>query len=66
MMTYLLTGISAFAGSLVAVAGFTGYQNYRKTQAQLKFYKELMQTIEDEITFAEIAENLSKDMNYDD
>lgn len=65
-MTYLITAFSAFAGALVALVGYNSYLKYQKTKAVLIYYNELKKTIEDEITFVEIAEQLSKDMNYDD
>lgn len=65
-MNYLLMWISSFSGAMVAVVGYSHYLNVKKTRVMLQFYTELKQSIEDEITFAEIAEELSKDMNYDD
>lgn len=66
-MEYLLTGISAFLGAGLAMIGYTSYLNFKKMQAMLGFYTELKKSIEDEMTFIEIAENLSKEMeNYDD
>lgn len=66
-MNYLLTGLSAFLGAGLAMVGYVSYLNYKKAQALLKFYSELKKSIEDEITFVEIAENLSRDMErYDD
>ena len=66
-MEYLLVGLSAFLGAGLAVMGYTSYLNFKKTQAMLGLYAELKKSIEDEMTFIEIAENLSKEMeNYDD
>ena len=66
-MEYLLMGISAFLGAGLAMIGYTLYLNYKKTQALVGLYTELKKSIEDEMTFLEIAENLSKEMeNYDD
>jgi hypothetical protein len=66
-MEYLLMGISAFLGAGLAIICYTSYLNFKKTQALLGFYTELKKSIEDEMTFIEIAENLSKEMeNYDD
>jgi hypothetical protein len=66
-MEYLLTGLSAFVGAGLAMVGYTSYLNFKKTQAMLRFYTELKKSIEDEMTFIEIAENLSREMeNYDD
>jgi len=66
-MEYLLVGLSAFLGAGLAVVGYTSYLNFKKTQAMLGLYSELKKSIEDEMTFIEIAENLSKEMeNYDD
>lgn len=66
-MEYLLVGLSAFLGAGLAVVGYTSYLNFKKTQAMLGLYAELKKSIEDEMTFIEIAENLSKEMeNYDD
>jgi hypothetical protein len=60
-------GISAFLGAGLAIICYTSYLNFKKTQALLGFYTELKKSIEDEMTFIEIAENLSKEMeNYDD
>jgi hypothetical protein len=54
-------------GAGLAIIGYTSYLNFKKTQALLGFYTELKKSIEDEMTFIEIAENLSKEMeNYDD
>lgn len=65
-MNYLLTWLSSFSGALTAIVGYMGYQNYKKTKAMLEFYKEFKKSIEDELAFAEIANKLSKEMNYDD
>jgi hypothetical protein len=66
-MEYLLIGLSAFLGAGLAIVGYTSYLNFKKTQAMLGLYSELKKSIEDEMTFIEIAENLSKEMeNYDD
>jgi hypothetical protein len=66
-MEYLLMGLSSFLGAGLAIVGYTSYLNFKKTQAMLGLYSELKKSIEDEMTFIEIAENLSKEMeNYDD
>lgn len=66
-MEYLLMGFSSFLGAGLAIVGYTSYLNFKKTQAMLGLYSELKKSIEDEMTFIEIAENLSKEMeNYDD
>ena len=66
-MDYLLTGLSSFLGAGLAMVGYTSYLNFKKTQAMLGLYTELKKSIEDEMTFIEIAENLSREMeNYDD
>lgn len=66
-MEYLLVGLSAFLGAGLAIVGYTSYLNFKKTQVMLGLYSELKKSIEDEMTFIEIAENLSKEMeNYDD
>ena len=66
-MDYLLMGLSSFLGAGLAMFGYTSYLNFKKTQAMLGLYTELKKSIEDEMTFIEIAENLSREMeNYDD
>ena len=66
-MEYFLMVLSSFVGAGLAMFGCTLYLNFKKTQAMLGFYTELKKSIEDEMTFIEITENLSKEMeNYDD
>ena len=65
-MNYLLMWFSGFTGALTAIVGYLAYQNYKKTKAMLEFYKEFKKSVEDEMTFVEIANKLSKEMNYDD
>lgn len=66
-MGYFLMVLSSFVGAGLAMFCYTSYLNFKKTQAMLEFYTEMKKSIEDEMTFIEIAENLSKEMEtYDD
>lgn len=59
----LLLGIflAGFAGSLLAILGYTSYQKRKQLKVAMNLYKELREKIDTEISFAELAEQLRKE-----
>jgi len=53
--------VSSFAGSLLAILGYTSYQKRKQLKVAINLYKELKQTIDTEISFAQLAEQLRKE-----
>ena len=53
--------VTSFAGSLLAILGYTSYQKRKQLKVAITLYKELKDKIETEISFAELAEQLRKE-----
>ena len=53
--------VSSFAGSLFAILAYTNYQKRKQLKIAMNLYKELRETIDTEISFAELAEQLRKE-----
>lgn len=53
--------VSSFAGSLLAILGYTSYQRKKQLKVAMNLYKELREKIDTEISFAELAEQLRKE-----